>query len=79
MIFEKIVRILRDYKDVEAGSITPDTTFESLGLDSLDRVELAMSVEEEFSIQLELTESMRTVQGLVDAIEEQLKAKENNA
>ncbi len=79
MIFEKIVKILRDYKDVEAGGITPDTTFEALGLDSLDRVELAMSVEEEFSIQLELTEGMRTVQGLVDAIEEQLKLKENNA
>lgn len=79
MIFEKIVDILKDYKDIEAGAITPDTTFESLGLDSLDRVELAMSVEEAFSIQLELTESMRTVQGLVDAIEEQLKSKENNA
>ena len=79
MILEKIVKILKDYKDVEAESITPDITFEDLGLDSLDRVELAMSVEEEFSIQLELTESMRTVQGLVDAIEEQLKAKENNA
>ena len=79
MILGKIVKILKDYKDVEAESITPDTTFEELGLDSLDRVELAMSVEEEFSIQLELTESMRTVQGLVDAIEEQLKAKGNNA
>ncbi len=79
MIFEKIVGILKDYKDTDAGSITPDTTFESLGLDSLDRVELAMSVEEAFSIQLELTESMRTVQGLVDAIEEELKSKENNA
>lgn len=79
MIFEKIVRILKDYKDIEAESITPDTTFEELGLDSLDRVELAMSVEEEFSIQLELNESMRTIQGLIDAIEEQLKAKESNA
>jgi acyl carrier protein len=79
MILEKVVRILKDYKDIEAGSITPDTTFESLGLDSLDRVELAMSVEEEFSIQLELTEAMRTIQGLIDAIEEQLKLKENNA
>ncbi|HWR24141.1 MAG TPA: phosphopantetheine-binding protein [Feifaniaceae bacterium] len=79
MIFEKIVKILRDYKDIEAESIAPDTTFEELGLDSLDRVELAMSVEEAFSIQLELTESMRTVQGLVDAIEEQLKAGEKNA
>ncbi len=79
MILEKIAKILKNYKDVEAEGITPDTTFEELGLDSLDRVELAMSVEEEFSIQLELTESMRTVQGLVEAIEEQLKAKENNA
>lgn len=79
MIFEKIVEILKEYKDIEAGSITQETTFESLGLDSLDRVELAMSVEEAFSIQLELTESMRTVQGLVDAIEEELKSKENNA
>lgn len=74
MVFEKIVRILTDFKDIDAESITPASTFEQLALDSLDRVELIMNFEEEFNIQIEMSESIRTIQDLVDEIEKLCKA-----
>ena len=51
MIFEKIAALLAEQFGVEADSITMDTSFEDLGADSLDIVELTMAVEEEFSLE----------------------------
>jgi len=80
MVFEKIAALLNDYKELEGG-VTPETTFESLGFDSLDRVELAMSIEEAFGITLEPDVNMRSVQDLADAVEARLSQlpKEGNA
>ena len=50
MIFEKIAGLLSEQFGVEADSITMDTSFEDLGADSLDIVELTMAVEEEFGL-----------------------------
>ena len=51
MIFEKISALLAEQFGVEADSITMDTSFEDLGADSLDIVELTMAVEEEFDLE----------------------------
>ncbi len=51
MIFEKLTGLLSEQFGVEADSITMDTTFEDLGADSLDIVELTMAVEEEFGLE----------------------------
>ena len=51
MIFEKIAALLAEQFGVEADSITMDTSFEDLGADSLDIVELTMAVEEEFGLE----------------------------
>ena len=51
MIFEKIAGLLSEQLGVEADSITMDTSFEDLGADSLDIVELTMAVEEEFGLE----------------------------
>lgn len=81
MVFEKVANILTEYKDVEAASISPETTFEELELDSLDKVELIMSFEEEFKIQIKIesADAIKTVQDLVDIIEKQLSEKEGAA
>ncbi len=48
MIFEKLCAIIADQFGVEADSITMDTSFEEdLGADSLDIVDLTMSIEDE--------------------------------
>ncbi len=67
--FEKVVNILVDYKDCESSSITKESTFAQLGLDSLDTVELIMNFEEEFDITIEMNEDIKTVGGIVELIE----------
>lgn len=51
MIFEKISALLAEQFGVDADSITMETSFEDLGADSLDIVELSMSVEEAFGLE----------------------------
>ena len=47
MIFEKIASILAEQFGIEQDEITMDTSFEDLGADSLDVVELTMALEME--------------------------------
>jgi len=50
-MFEKLCNILAEQFGVEPETIKPETTFvEDLCADSLDLVELMMSIEEEFDI-----------------------------
>ena len=71
MIFEKIAALLAEQFGVEADSITMDTSFEDLGADSLDIVELTMAVEEEFGLENmdeeDLTELMISMMGSGEA------------
>ncbi|HHY19297.1 MAG TPA: acyl carrier protein [Firmicutes bacterium] len=49
-VFEKVVELVADKLKVEKDQITPETTFEDLGADSLDVVELVMDLEDEFDL-----------------------------
>ena len=51
MIFEKRAALLSEQFGVDVDSITMDTSFEDLGADSLDIVEMTMAVEEEFGLE----------------------------
>ena len=66
---DKVVEILAEAKDLEADRITEASTWEELGLDSLDTVELVMNMEEAFGISLEMTEDMKSVGDVVKAID----------
>ncbi len=72
MIFEKVAKILAEYRDMDVSGIVPDTTFAQFELDSLDRVELIMRLEEEFSVQIDMESRIERVQDLVEIIEKQL-------
>lgn len=72
MVFEKVKDILVEYLEVEEDSITADTDIQNdLGADSLDIVDLIMSFEDEFEIEVpdEDIENLRTVGALVSYIE----------
>lgn len=62
--------ILVDTFGVDEGDYAPDATFESLGLDSLDVVELTLVLEEETGVKLEdeELEDIRTVQDAIDKV-----------
>lgn len=72
MVFEKVKAILSEQFDVEEDSITLDTSVvDDLGADSLDVVDLLMSIEDEFEIEIPDTEidNIKTVGELVKYIE----------
>lgn len=71
MILEKINEIMREQEVLDDVELTMDTTFEELDLDSLSLVDLSMSCEEEFDVQLDLANPPKTIGELVEMIKEQ--------
>ena len=69
MTLEKIAELLADKVGVDASTVTLDTTFDEIGLDSLDIVELLMTLESECGISLEPDPEVKTVGNLLDKIE----------
>jgi len=69
MVLEKIIELLADYSDVDAANINAESTFEDLGLDSLDTVELMMGIEDEFGVSIEVNDSIKTIGDVVEYIE----------
>ena len=75
MVLEKVKMILSSQFDVEEESITPETNIaDDLGADSLDVVDMLMSLEDEFDVEIpdEEIERIRTVGELVAYIEENM-------
>ena len=68
-MFEKIAAMLAERIDCDPSELTADTTFESLGIDSLDTVEMVMELEEELGVELELEEKIETLGALVEFVE----------
>ena len=72
MVLEKVKAILAEQFDVEEDKITADSDLqEDLGADSLDVVDLLMSIEDEFEVEVpdEEIENIKTVGSLVSYIE----------
>jgi len=77
-VFERVKTIIAEQLGVDEGEITPQTSFvDDLNADSLDLVELIMSLEEEFSkegksieVSDEDAEKILTVQDAVNYIQE---------
>ena len=53
-MFEKLAKLASNQLEIDIADITPDSTFESLGIDSLDVVEMIMDLESELRVELEL-------------------------
>ena len=68
--FDKVAQILAEYKGIEVEGIKPESSFAELKLDSLDVADLAMNLEDEFDVTIELDPSVKTMQALVEKIDE---------
>ena len=53
-MYEKLVSYAAKQLELNPDEITPDSTFESLGVDSLDIVEMIMDLESELGVELEM-------------------------
>ena len=73
MVFEKVRDILCEQLDLEQDEVTMTSNIvENLGADSLDMVDLVMSIEDEFELEVsdEDIEGIKTVGDIVRYIEE---------
>lgn len=68
MEFEKIAKIIADKMDIDVADIKPDSSFDSMQIDSLDMVEIVMDIEDAFDISIDTNENLETVQDLVEYI-----------
>ena len=72
-MYEKLVSYASKQLELDPSEITPDSTFESLGIDSLDIVEMIMDLESELGVELEMEEQkISTFQELADFIDSKL-------
>ena len=55
-MYDKLVSYAARQLELDVEEITPDSTFESLGIDSLDIVEMIMDLESELGVELEMEE-----------------------
>lgn len=72
MVFEKVRTLICEQLDIDENKVTEDSAMiEDLGADSLDVVDLIMSIEEEFDITIPetSTEDIKTVGDIVKYIE----------
>lgn len=78
VIIDKINDFLIDEFEVDADAITPDANLkDTLGLDSLDYVDLVVTVESNFGVKLGEADfvGIATFENFYDLIENKLKAK----
>jgi len=73
-VFQKVAEVIADHTGTDISEITESTTFEHLGVDSLDIVEMVMRFEEELGVTLELEEQYATIGELAKFIESKLES-----
>ena len=72
-MYEKLVKYAAKQLEIDVSDIRPDSTFESLGIDSLDIVEMIMDLESELGIELDMEDQkIATFQELADFIDTKL-------
>ncbi len=72
-MYEKLVKYAAKQLEIDVSDIRPDSTFESLGIDSLDIVEMIMDLESELGVELDMEDQkITTFQELADFVESKL-------
>lgn len=66
---DTIKEVLQDNLDIDPANVNEDSTFESLGIDSLDLVELICELEDRLDIEFGEPEGLSTMQDLVAYID----------
>lgn len=75
-VADKVKKIVEEFLGVDPDKITPDASFcDDLGADSLDAIEMVMSMEEDFNIEIpdSHAEEITTVQEAIDYVEKRLR------
>ncbi len=75
---DRVLRVIATTRRVPLETVRPDSTFEELGIDSLDRINILFELEGEFDIEIddEQAKQVTTLQQMIEGIALLLAAKE---
>ena len=72
-MYNKLVEYASKQLEIDPSEITPDSTFEVLGIDSLDIVEMIMDLESELGVELDMeNQNITTFRELADFIDSKI-------
>jgi acyl carrier protein len=76
---ERVIAVIAKTQHIPADSVTIDSTFEQLKIDSLDGINIVFAIEEEFQIEIpdEAARLIRGVQDVIDGVDKLLAAKDS--
>lgn len=77
-IEDKVIEIITREQHLQPGVVRPDSTFEELGIDSLDGVNILFALEEEFKIDIPdvVAQNMKSVRQVVDSLTRVIEGKD---
>jgi acyl carrier protein len=80
-IQDRVLRVIATTRRVPLETVRPDSTFEQLGIDSLDRLNILFELEGEFDIQIddEQAKQVTSLQQMIEGITTLVNAKEAQA
>ena len=70
-VMARVVRTIADTQRIPADSISPDSTFEELKIDSLDGINIVFAIENEFNVNIpdDAAKSIRSVRDIAEGVE----------
>jgi acyl carrier protein len=76
-IQDRVLRVIATTRRVPLDTVKPDATFEELGIDSLDRINILFELEGEFDIEIddEQAKQVTTLQQMIEGITKLVDAK----
>ncbi len=76
-IQDRVLKVIATSKRIPLESVRPDSSFESLGIDSLDRLNILFDLESEFDIEIndEEAKQVQNIQEMIDGITHLIEAK----
>jgi acyl carrier protein len=80
-VTDRVLAVIAKTQRLAPEKITADSTFEELGLDSLDSVNILFALEEEFGINIpdEEAREIRSIRQMIEGIEKLVAASGNAA
>jgi acyl carrier protein len=70
-VISRVIRVIAETQRIPIETVTPESTFEELKIDSLDGINIVFAIENEFNINVpdEAAKSLRSVRDVADGVE----------
>lgn len=80
-IQDRVLKVIATSKRIPIEDVQPDSSFESLNIDSLDRLNILFDLESEFDIEIddEQAKQVKTIHEMVEGITQLVQAKTDSS